>query len=143
MKRLSSMILVLVLLAGLVLPCLPVRSSAAAIENLQTVKDYSGLKLSLIGDSISTYYGVSNNSAYNPLFLTTSEATFGTYYGNPSHGDYAETKALTRSDTWWQQIADTLGMELLVNNAWSGSFVLIDQGQSNTTSTSPLMAHYM
>ena len=125
--------LVLLLVAALVLPCLPANVFAAKLDNFDTGSDFSGVKLSLIGDSISTYYGVSNSSTYNPLYLSTSEATFGTYYGNTSHGDYAEFSSVGRYDTWWQQTVDTLGMDLLVNNAWSGSFTLIDQGQSNTT----------
>ena len=125
--------LVLFLVVALVLPCLPANVYAVALDNFDTGSDFSGVKLSLIGDSISTYYGVSNSSTYNPLYLSTSEATFGTYYGNTSHGDYAEFSSVKRADTWWQQTVDTLGMDLLVNNAWSGSFTLIDQGQSNTT----------
>ena len=132
-QGLFNRILVLLLCVALVLPCLPIHAFAAKLDNFNTDSDFSGVKLSLIGDSISTYYGVSNSSTYNPLYLTTSEATFGTYYGNTSHGDYAEFSSVKRADTWWQQTVDTLGMDLLVNNAWSGSFTLIDQGQSNTT----------
>ena len=131
--RLFKSILVLLLCMALVLPYLPISADAAALGNFDTSGDFSGVKLSLIGDSISTYYGVSNSSTYNPLYLSTSEATFGTYYGNTSHGDYAEFSDVKRADTWWQQTVDTLGMDLLVNNAWSGSFTLVDTGQSNTT----------
>ena len=132
-QRLFKSVLVLLLCVALVLPCLPIQAFAAKLDNFDTGSDFSGVKLSLIGDSISTYYGVSNSSTYNPLYLTTSEATFGTYYGNTSHGDYSEFSSVKRADTWWQQTVDTLGMDLLVNNSWSGSFTLIDQGQSNTT----------
>ena len=132
-RRYLKSLLVLLLCAALVLPYLPISASAAKLSNFDTGSDFSGVKLSLIGDSISTYYGVSNSSTYNPLYLSTSEATFGTYYGNTSHGDYAEFSSVKRADTWWQQTVDTLGMDLLVNNAWSGSFTLVDTGQSNTT----------
>ena len=117
----------------MILPLIPVPAKAAALENYDTGSDYSGVNFSFIGDSISTYYGITNSSTYNPLYLTTSEATFGTYYGNTSHGDYAEFSSVKWEDTWWKQAVDTLGGNLLVNNAWSGSFVLSDQGQSNTT----------
>ena len=135
-QRLFKRMLVLLLCAALVLPCLPtlpIQVSAAKLDNFNTGSDFSGVKMSVIGDSISTYYGISNSSTYNPLYLSTSEATFGTYYGNTSHGDYAEFSSVKADDTWWKQTVDTLGMDLLVNNAWSGSFTLIDQGQSNTT----------
>ena len=132
MKKLLSTILVMVMLAGMILPCVQLPVSADTVANYQTT-DFSGLRLSVIGDSISTFYGVTNSSTYNPLYLSTSEATFGTYYGNTSHEDYADFSDITRADTWWQQTVDTLGMELLVNNAWSGSYVLIDSAQSNST----------
>ena len=84
-RRYLKSLLVLLLCAALVLPYLPISASAAKLSNFDTGSDFSGVKLSLIGDSISTYYGVSNSSTYNPLYLSTSEATFGTYYGNTSH----------------------------------------------------------
>ncbi len=133
MKRRLSGILVFVLIVGFVLPYMPVRSGAVIVDNYSAVTDYSGLKLSVIGDSISTYEGVSNNKTYNPLYLTTSEATFGTYYGNTTHSEYSTYADVSRGDTWWQQTADTLGMELLVNNSWSGSFIVKDPALGNNT----------
>lgn len=130
---LRKVIVSLVLCAAILLPLVPMNASGAALENVALDGDYKGLKMSVIGDSISTFYGVTNSKTYNPLYLSTSEATFGTYYGNTSHGDYSEFDHITRADTWWQQTVDTLGMDLLVNNAWSGSFILSDNGQSNTT----------
>ena len=68
-----------------------------------------GKTLSILGDSISTYAGVSNNAGRN--------ATLGknpVYYTPGLHGVY-------QRDTWWQQAADSLGLRLLVNNSWSGS----------------------
>ena len=132
-QGLLKRMLVLLLCAALVLPFVPIDASAAALDNFDTGSDFSGVKMSVIGDSISTYYGITNSSTYNPLYLSTSEATFGTYYGNTSHGDYAEFSSVKWTDTWWKQTVDTLGMDLLVNNAWSGSFTLVDTGQSNTT----------
>ena len=132
-QGLFNRILVLLLVVALALPCLPVNVFATALDNFDTGSDFSGVKMSVIGDSISTYYGITNSSTYNPLYLSTSEATFGTYYGNTSHGDYAEFSSVKWTDTWWKQTVDTLGMDLLVNNAWSGSFTLVDDGQSNTT----------
>ncbi len=123
----------LLLCVAMVLPGIPVPVRATALDNFQVGSDYAGVKFSVIGDSISTYYGYSNSTTYNPLYLSTSEATFGTYYGNKSHGDYADFDHIAWTDTWWKQTVDTLGMDLLVNNAWSGSFLLSDGGQSNTT----------
>ncbi len=128
--------LAIVLCLTMVLPYLPdltVEVSGASIENYGNIKDFSGLNLSVIGDSISTYEGVNNSKTYNPLYLSTAEATFGTYYGDSSRSDYAEYDQVTRADTWWQQTCDTLGMNLLVNNAWSGSFVVKDPAKGNST----------
>ena len=133
MKRLFSAILVMALLVGLVLPCLPTYTHAAIVDNEVAIEGFSGLKLSVIGDSISSYEGVSNNKTYNPLYLSTAEATFGTYYGNTTHSDYDTYAEVTRKDTWWQQVADTLDMQLLVNNSWSGSFIVKDPALGNNT----------
>ena len=72
----------------------------------------AGKTISILGDSISTFAGVSNNTAYN--------STIGSNAVYYSEG----TLGVTRADTWWQQTIDILELELLVNNAWSGSCIL-------------------
>ena len=64
-------------------------------------------KVSIVGDSISTYEG------FNP-------------YGYPVY--YKEDRAYDNEinsvdDTWWKQVIDSLGGELCINNAFSGSLV--------------------
>ena len=68
-----------------------------------------GLKLSILGDSISTFYaeGSSMNSYYSgenqfyyPLFSSTIK---------------------TVDKTWWAQLLANTNMELGINNSWSGS----------------------
>ena len=65
----------------------------------------NGKKLSILGDSISTYEGVSNDkaassaTAYNPAF----------YRG-----------IFPLSSTYWHRVMDNLGLTLCVNNSWSG-----------------------
>lgn len=71
-----------------------------------------GKKLSILGASISTYTGISNNATYNPTI-----ANNAVYYTAGRHDVYAD-------DTWWMQAARDLGLELLVNNSWSGSTLL-------------------
>ena len=62
-------------------------------------------KISILGDSISTYQGISNDAsankstAYNPAF-----------YREPFPVDKA----------YWKIVADNLGLTLCVNNSWSG-----------------------
>ena len=64
-----------------------------------------GKMLSILGDSISTYRGVSNDEsanaalAYNPCF-----------YSEP----------MPREKTYWGIVSERLGLTLCVNNSWSG-----------------------
>ena len=63
-------------------------------------------QLSILGDSISTFLGVSNDSSENlgdnAIFYDTE---------------------LSQADTYWQQIISKYNMNLCVNNSWSGSYV--------------------
>jgi len=95
---LAGLVLMFVLLSGM-----QVQGRAAVRTGLE------GKTLSVLGDSISTYTGVSNNSSRNN--------TIGknlVYYTPGLEGIY-------QRDTWWQQTVDSFGMRLLVNNSWSGS----------------------
>lgn len=68
----------------------------------------SNYKISIMGDSISTYEG------YNP----------------PNYYVYYTLRVANKNglasvdDTWWQQVIDGLGGELCVNNSYSGSVVV-------------------
>ncbi len=73
-------------------------------------RELQGKRLSLIGDSISTYEGVSNGTDVND--------TLGEGWIHYSRD------IMRRRDTWWQQTADKCGLDLLVNNSWSGSTVV-------------------
>lgn len=64
-----------------------------------------GKRISILGDSISTYKGVSNNADAN---ITT--------FINPCK--YADPFPLEK--TYWMQVINTFGMTLCVNNSWSG-----------------------
>ena len=112
MKKISfeqsiSVVLVLVMLFGM----LPIAAFAA--EELAAFSE--PLSLSILGDSISTYTGVSNDPTVN------STLKGGSIYYN------AGTLGVYRDDTWWQQSADQMGLKLLVNNSWSGSCVYKDR----------------
>ena len=75
---------------------------------------FDGLKISILGDSISTYVNVSSGNA---SAITNSTIKGGAVYYN------AGTLGVYQGDTWWQQTADYLGGSILVNNSWSGSCV--------------------
>ncbi len=77
-----------------------------------------GRKLSILGDDISTYQGVSNDRNVNSNLLG-----YAYWYDNSK---------LPVADTWWRQAADRYDMSILVNNSYSGSFV------TSRTSTSSM-----
>lgn len=64
-----------------------------------------GKRLSILGDSISTYQDVSNNPSYNSKL-----------YYNPCF----YRLPFPMEKTYWQRLIDTLGLSLCVNNSWSG-----------------------
>ena len=73
----------------------------------QKTNKYSEKQFSVLGDSISTLDGY-NPDGYNVFFS----------------GDICEkSKVVRKSDTWWGQVINYVGGELLINNAWSGSCV--------------------
>ena len=72
-----------------------------------TMDNMPKYKISIIGDSISTYVG------FNP-------------YGYPVY--YKDDRAYDNeinsvNDTWWKQVIDGIGGELCINNSYSGSLV--------------------
>ena len=73
---------------------------------------YSGKRISIIGDSISTFNGVSNGTSYN--------STIG---GNAVWYPTKNSNVMSHTYTYWGRLIQDLGMELCVNNSWSGSRV--------------------
>ncbi len=70
-------------------------------------KEYKNKLFSILGDSISTFEG-------------SSVPEHAVYY---DRAHKLASGVLTSLDTWWGQVIDHLGGELLVNNAFSGSTV--------------------
>ena len=86
------------------------QNAVAALKEL-----YRGKKVSVVGDSISTFVGFSSNTDYN-LTLST----------NSAKGEYYPTWDATTSDytkTYWGKVINDLEMSLCVNNSMSGAFV--------------------
>ena len=73
----------------------------------------SGKNFSILGDSISTYVGYSNNA-------TTTNSTIG---NNAIYYNVGTCGLTSVHDTWWMQAINETGMNLLVNNSWSGDTV--------------------
>lgn len=81
----------------------------AKFKKIETNPTLKGKTVSIIGDSISTFYapGSEMNSYYN------SENTF--YY--PTYSASIKTVDLT----WWYKLIKNNNMKLGINNSWSGS----------------------
>lgn len=101
------------------------------IQNEALLKEIlNGKSLSILGDSISTFAGYSNNTDYNSTIG--DNAVY--YSGTNSIVDVNET--------WWMQTINRMGMTLNVNNSWSGDKVT-ERGLSraveldNNNDTSP------
>lgn len=108
-KRILAMAVFLVMLIS-VAPAAAVNADALSHTGLE------GKTLSILGDSISTYSGISNNASIQ-------QGLAGSYvFYKPG------TLGVWQKDTWWQQTADALGLRLLVNNSWSGSCMLMEGG---------------
>lgn len=88
-------------------------------DNSDRYIDLEGLSLSIIGDSISTYSGVSNDKNSNTTIG--SNAVY-----------YPKNDINSADETWWKQTAAYTGMNILVNNSWSGSRVLNGTGLAYT-----------
>ncbi len=76
-------------------------------KEIYSKKVKSNFKISIIGDSISTYPG------YNPY-------NYPVYYKDDRAYD---NEIRSVEDTWWKQVIDSVGGELCVNNSYSGSLV--------------------
>ena len=74
---------------------------------------YAGKKLSVLGDSISTFTG------YVP-------AGNSVWYTGSNNG------VSSANDTWWMKLITGLDMTLLVNNSWSGSRVTTTDGNAKS-----------
>ena len=91
----------------------PERKAARFQEMLDAVaSEYAGMKLSVFGDSISTYENISNNPSYNST-IGSNEV----WYNNDS---IREALLYDYTYTYWGSLIREAGMELCVNNSWSG-----------------------
>ena len=89
---------------------------------MNTQNKYKNKYFSILGDSISTFEGY-------------SQPKYAEFYNQSVK--YA-SGVITFGDTWWGNIIDTLGGELLVNNSISGSHVCGKAGACSDARTSAL-----
>ncbi|MBQ7345665.1 MAG: hypothetical protein IJW45_06360 [Oscillospiraceae bacterium] len=137
-----KMALVALLCVAMILPFVSFESvDVSATGNysgavIDTTDAPNGVKLSILGDSISTYQGVSNDVNANSTIGKNA-----VFYSEARDDVASYNYFVTRKDTWWQQAADTLDMDVLVNNSWSGSRVFGDgTDTTDPEGTAPLAA---
>ena len=78
-------------------------------------KHLKGKKISIMGDSISTFDGWNNNTSYNSTLGNNA------VYYKTTNDYWAWLENVDQ--TWWKRTINNTGMQLCVNNAWSGSYV--------------------
>ena len=81
-------------------------------ELVEVEFDLAGKYISVLGDSISTYDGYSNDCVNGNSTLGNNAVYYPLSYGG-----------MTVDDTWWTQLIARANAHLLVNNSWSGSTV--------------------
>lgn len=81
----------------------------AVFEEDVPVTSLDGLKVSILGDSISTFY--KEGSEMNSYYTGTNEFYYPTYSASIKTVDL----------TWWYKLIKNNNMELGINNSWSGS----------------------
>ncbi len=100
-------------------------TNAYTLEEYVELLDYentkallAGKNFSLLGASICTYEGWSNNTEAN--------STIGNNVAR-----YPEQDVTSVDDTWWKQTADNTKMNVLVTNTWRGTYVSTANGTTN------------
>ena len=81
----------------------------------------AGKKISVVGDSISTYQDVSNNGDYNST-INKNKLFYGEGY-DPNFPTNKLNSNVKLNETWWMRTINNYGMTLNVNNSYSGSWV--------------------
>lgn len=81
-------------------------------ELVEVELDLAGKYISVLGDSISTYDGYSNDCVNGNSTIGNNAVYYPLSYGG-----------MTVDDTWWMQLIARANANLLVNNSWSGSTV--------------------
>lgn len=87
----------------------------------KTEESNEKITISILGDSISTCEGITDNTKYN-LTLGANQSRY--YAKDVSYSSTEATLALDSwKDTYWGQTICDLDLELLVNNSWRGTKV--------------------
>ena len=83
-----------------------------------------GKHVSILGDSISTFNGYSNDASVNTT-IGGNGPRYDAGAADTKPGSYCLLNSVDQ--TWWMHFANRSGMNLLVNNSWAGSQVFGDK----------------
>ncbi len=98
---------------------LEAQNTNESITSIESKNELQGKTISILGASISTFAGTSNGVA--------ADTTNSTIRNNVKYYPNSTIPEVTLQDTWWMQVVNDLDMRLLVNNAWSGSAILLER----------------
>lgn len=98
----------------------------AEIERLKSYHpNYNGKKLSILGDSISTFAAESEKTDGKA-----AEGCTTNYPGNPVK--YSSSDVTNVDTTWWGQVLKQFGMVLGINESWAGSTIGYNPEQTSS-----------
>lgn len=86
--------------------------------------NYSGKKLSILGDSISTFAVPSEKTDGKA-----AEGCTTNYPGNPVQ--YSNSNVTSVGSTWWGKVLNQFGMVLGINESWAGSTIGYNPNQTS------------
>ena len=92
--------------------------------NVNVLAVLDGKYVSVLGDSISSFNGYSNDAAVNTT-IGGNAPRYDAGTADTKPGSYCLLESV--DDTWWMEVANRSGMKLLVNNSWAGSQVFGSQ----------------
>ena len=99
-------------------------SIVADVENLKKYHpSYTGKKVSILGDSISTFVASSEK-----VDGKAPEGCITQYPGNPAQYENSDVTSVSR--TWWGRVLDYFGMVLGINESWAGSCIGYNPNQT-------------
>lgn len=98
-----------------------IQTVAATSDNEEKQNVFENKTISILGDSICTFEGVSSGVA--------AETTNTTIKNNRDYYKNGKTDVLLE-DTWWMQACQALGTKLLVNNSYSGTTIFSPFGDN-------------
>lgn len=128
-----KLLLVLLVMAAEVITFVTILASVGRRKTLFDI--LKGKKLSVFGASMCTYDGYSNNTEHNPTIGANKQ-----YYGTPE-SENVKCRDLSVNETFWGILLEKYGMELCVNNSWSGSKILDDNPAAAGWNTRPTELH--